>query len=122
MVMINLAMKEDEYGVEVTTNGPKKREYVGGHMFVYFFIESLLFLCIALGVAVLLFMKNGFSIPTDEIIIIAALLIVSFILTTYIGETIVKHTATKRYKSLSAARKEYRRDLAKLEKLIENEF
>lgn len=122
MVMIRLAMREKEYGVEVTQSGPLRREYVGGHRFVFFVIESLLYLCFAVLFMATLILGTGITLSISNAAAILAALFVVYLVVTFVGLRIVKKKATKRYNYIKEVRKEYKKDINLLEKLIEDEY
>lgn len=119
LLMIKLAMREDEFGDLITRNGPHRKEYVGGQMFVFFFVESLLYLIIAALAVLLSFLHNGFSLSMDRVIYAAIALFVGYLVITIIGEYIVRRVSLKRYKQIKEARKDYKENLDILAGLLD---
>lgn len=116
--MIRLAMRESEYGTAVTQNGPLKREYVGACMFMYFFVESLLYLCGAGGVFAWQFLRNNLSLPKEKLMVLVGAAAVIYLCLTIIGLILVRRTALKEYRKIKRARKGY---LSDIEELIRQE-
>lgn len=118
--MIRLAKRESEYGSLVTQNGPLKKEYVGAYMFMFFFVESLLYLLGAGGYFAYVFLQNNLSFPMEKMAVLLGACIVIYFCITVIGLVIVRRTALREYKEIKKARKAYLKDLEELIK-IENE-
>lgn len=112
-------MREDEFGDLVTRNGPHRKEYVGGQMFVFFFVESLLYLVIAAFAILLSFLHNGFSLSMERVVYAGIALFLGYLLITIIGEYIVRSVSLKRYRQIKEARKAYKTDLDILERMLD---
>lgn len=119
--MIRLAMREEEYGSEITHLGPNRKEYVKGHAFIFLFLESLLYLFFSIVILAGLFLYNGYSLPMTQGIMIIVALGLSYAMVTVLGVVYIRRTSAQRYESIKQARKEYKKDLKTLALLMENE-
>lgn len=119
--MIRMAIIEQEYGTDVSTNMPKSREYVGDRMFIYFIMESLLYLPICLGLVVYMFIRGDLTLDIESLSLLGGIFLLIYILLTYLGLMIVNYSAKKRYEKIVKARKVYRKNLRAVKEINDNE-
>ncbi len=119
--MIRLALLEAEYGKEITRPQLKKREYVKGRMFIFFLLESLLYLCFAMFIFSYIFLDSKYTISVDNLIIIGGILFFIYIWLCVIGLSMVKKRAINRYDLLSEEIKKYKEGLQELYEMMKYE-
>lgn len=121
MVMIKLSMMEDEYGEDVTLDGPGRKEYVGGRVSAFIFVESLLYLILCVIVFLWMFLDSSFFAPIGLVLTVAGILAVGFVLLTMAGTTIVKRFANANYDRIKRVKKDYADTCRTLMELLDNE-